>query len=76
MMSNKVYNVLKWIVITFMPAAMALVAGLGIYFDFDSNTIVGVMGLVTTFIGALIGVSSITYAKAQAALEDEEEDEE
>ncbi len=61
LLPNKVYDILKWIVITFMPAAMALVAGLGIYLDFDTNAIVGIMGLVTTFFGTLIGVSSVRY---------------
>lgn len=72
MLSNRIYNILKWFVITFMPAAMALVAGLGVYLDFDTNVIVGIMGLATTFIGTLIGVSSLNYARSQEA-EDEEE---
>lgn len=76
MLPNKVYNVLKWIVITFMPAAMALVAGLGVYLEFDATAIVGIMGLVTTFMGTLIGVSSVSYAKSQVVYEENEEDEE
>lgn len=73
MLPNNVYNVLKWIVITFMPAAMTLVAGLGIYLDFDTTVIVGIMGLVTTFVGTLIGLSSMNYARSQAANDDENE---
>lgn len=61
--SNKVYNVLKWIVITVSPALCAMITGFGVLYGFDSAIIVGTISLITTFIGAIIGISSISYAK-------------
>ncbi len=65
-MSNKLYDILKWLVITASPAVISLITGLGMLYGFDSTIIVGTIALVTTFIGALIGVSSVKYQKAQS----------
>lgn len=61
--NNKVYDVLKWIVITVSPALCVLITGLGLLYHFDSAIITGTISLVTTFIGTLIGVSAVQYAK-------------
>lgn len=70
-MSNKLYDILKWIVITLSPALIALITGLGMLYGFDASIITGTIALITTFIGALIGVSSIKYA-ARNEIEDED----
>lgn len=63
MLPDKVYDILKWIVIIFVPALITLISGLGALFDFNSTIIVGVISLVATFIGSLIGVSTKNYNK-------------
>lgn len=63
-LSNKVYDILKYVVTIFAPALMTLVAGLGtIDLITNSDTYVAVIGIVATFLGALIGVSSNQYHK-------------
>ena len=63
-LSNKTYDFLKYLVTIFAPALMTLIAGLGTA-DLMANatTYVTVIGLVTAFVGALIGVSSNQYHK-------------
>lgn len=72
-MSNKVYDVIKWIVITLSPALTALITGLGLLYGFETEIIVGTIALVTTFVGTLIGVSSIRY-KSDVVIEDVEDE--
>lgn len=62
-MSNNLYNILKWIVITVSPALCAMITGFGVLYGFDSAIIVGTISLITTFVGAIIGISSINYSK-------------
>ena len=63
-LSNKTYDVLKYLVTIFAPALMTLVAGFGAagMLD-DAQVYVTVIGLVTAFVGTLIGVSSHNYNK-------------
>lgn len=62
--SNQVYDTLKYLVTIFAPALMTLVAGLGASGMINgAEAYVTVIGLVATFIGALIGVSSHQYNK-------------
>lgn len=63
MLPDKIYQILKWIVLIFVPALITFISGLGVLFGFDSTIIVGVIGLVATFIGSLIGVSTKNYYK-------------
>ena len=60
---NKVYDTLKWIVMIFLPALNVAIFGLGKLYGFDSTLICGTISIVTTFIGALIGVSTRAYNK-------------
>lgn len=62
--SNQVYDTLKYLVTIFSPALMTLVAGFGAagMLD-DAQVYVTVIGLVTAFVGTLIGVSSHNYNK-------------
>lgn len=62
---DKVYNVLKWFLTIFVPALIALITGLGFLYNFNTEVIVGTISLVATFLGALIGVSSVNYKKKQ-----------
>ena len=63
-MSNKVYDILKWI-------AMYLLPGLGtLYFALASiwglpygEQIVGTITAIDTFLGVILGISSIKYNK-------------
>lgn len=61
MLPDKVYEFLKWLVLIFVPALITFISGLGVLFNFDSTIIVGLIGLIATFIGSLIGVSTKKY---------------
>lgn len=63
-MTNKTYDVLKFLVTVFAPALMTLVGGVGAAgLVADTDVIVTVIGLITAFVGTLIGVSSKNYSK-------------
>ena len=61
--SNKLYDVLKWVCLTCLPLISSFIFGLGELLDFDSHIICGVIALTATLIGGLIGVSTMTYNK-------------
>ena len=64
-LSNKVYDVLKYLILIVAPALITLISGLGVLFGFDATIINGVIALVSAFIGSLIGVSTKNYNKEQ-----------
>lgn len=63
-MSNKVYDVLKWITLVFLPAATTFVGVILNTFNIECTDIVlTIMTAVTTFMGAVLGISNINYNK-------------
>lgn len=63
-MSNKVYNVLKWITLVFLPALTTLVGVILNCFNISYTDIVlTIMTAVTTFMGTILGISNINYNK-------------
>ena len=60
---DKVYEILKWIVVIFMPALNGLIYALGHALGFDSTITCEVITAIQIFLGALIGVSTISYNK-------------
>ncbi len=67
MLPDKVYNVLKWISLIFLPAVGALIFSLSSIFHWScGETTVGVITAVDTFLGALLGISSSKYWKENA----------
>ena len=65
-MSNKVYDILKWIALVVLPALASLYIGLSKYWNFPyPEEIAGTIMLVDTFLGALLGISSIQYSKKE-----------
>lgn len=67
LMSNKTYDILKWIAQILLPALGALYFGLAKIWGFPYGTeIVGTISLVDAFLGALLGISSNLYYSEQA----------
>ena len=62
-LSNKVYNVLKWVLIIFTPALITLIGTLGKIYNFDTETINLTIGAIATFLGVITGISNINYYK-------------
>lgn len=66
-MSNKVYDVLKWIAQILLPALGALYFALSEIWGFPyAAEIVGTIAAVDTFLGVLLGISTAQYNKRQA----------
>ena len=71
-MSNKVYDVLKWITLVALPALTALWLTLANIWGFPYAEAIGAtIAAITTFLGALLGVSSVQYKRS---LESENKD--
>ena len=63
-MSNKAYDVLKWIAQLLLPALGTLYFALaGIWGFPHAEAIVGTITAVDTFLGVLLGISSAQYNK-------------
>lgn len=68
MMSNKTYDILKWIAQIGLPALGALYFGLARIWGLPfAEEIVGTVSVVDTFLGALLGISSAKYNKGVEA---------
>ena len=68
-MTNKVYDILKWIAQYFLPAIGTLYFALaGIWGLPYGEQIVGTITAVDTFLGVLLGISSAKYNKASLAM--------
>ncbi len=73
-MSNQVYDVLKFIAQIVLPALATLWAALGKIWGWPLVTeITATICAVDTFLGALLGISSMQYAKQEKQPPDEEE---
>lgn len=63
-MSNKTYDMLKWIAAILLPAFSALYAALAGIWGFPyGEEIVGTISAIDVFLGALLQISSSNYAK-------------
>lgn len=66
-MSNKVYDVLKWIAMVVLPAIGTLYFALaGIWGLPYGEQVVGTITAVDTFLGVVLGVSNVQYNKTAA----------
>ena len=63
-MSNKVYDVLKWITMVVLPAIGTLYFALAGIWGFPyADQIGGTITAVVTFLGVVLGISSAQYNK-------------
>ena len=64
MLSNKVYDVLKWIALYLLPALGTLYFALAGIWSFPyGEEVVGTITAVDTFLGVLLGISTAQYNK-------------
>lgn len=62
MLSNKMYDVLKWCVLVAIPALTTAYVGLAAIWDFPYATEVAkTSAVICTLLGALLGISTIQY---------------
>lgn len=62
-LNNKVYDILKWILLVGVAPTIALITGLGELYNFDTTLIIGTISLIATFLGAITGISNYNYNK-------------
>lgn len=63
-MSNKTYDILKWVAQILLPALGAFYFALAKIWGLPySNEVVGTITAVDAFLGALLGISTIQYKK-------------
>ena len=64
LLSNKRYNILKWIAQYFLPALGTLYFALAGIWGFPyGEEVVGTITAVDTFLGVLLGISTVQYKK-------------
>lgn len=63
MISNKVYDVLKYISTILIPALVVLIASISAAIGYDCSVVCAIIGAIGVFIGSLIGVSTKAYNK-------------
>jgi hypothetical protein len=65
-MSNKIYDILKQIALVWLPALGTLYFALaGIWGLPYAEQIVGTITAIDTFLGAILGISTIQYKKSK-----------
>lgn len=65
-MNNKVYDILKWIAQIFLPALGTLYFALAGIWNFPyAEAIVGTITAFDTFLGIILGISTIQYNKKE-----------
>ena len=65
-MSNKLYDVLKWVAIILLPALGTLYFALAGIWGFPyAEQVVGTLSAVETFLGVILGISTIQYNKSE-----------
>lgn len=63
-MSNKVYDVLKWIALYFLPALGTLYFAIASIWNLPyGEQIVGTITALDTFLGVILGISTYNYRK-------------
>ena len=65
-LSNKTYDVLKWLVWLFLPALGVFIGVLGQSFGWkNTDTILTILTAFTTFLGTITGVSNREFNKEE-----------
>ena len=62
---DKVYKVIKWILIAFIPPFILLIETLSGIYGFDASVVIKTISAVATFIAAIMGISNYNYYKKE-----------
>ena len=64
-LNNKMYDILKWIAVLFLPALGTLYFSVARIWDLPyGEQIVGTITAIDTFLGVILGISTIQYNKS------------
>jgi len=62
-LKDELYKLLKWGLILFVPALITLIGNLGKIYGFDTEKIILTIAEISTFLGAITGISNYNYKK-------------
>lgn len=67
-LSNKTYDICKWVLMTVVPALIVLISALGKIYNFEevANTINLTIGAFAIFFRSILGISTKNYNSKQA----------
>ena len=66
LLSDKTYNVLKWVALVLLPALGSLYFALSGFWGFPyGEQIVGTITAIDTFLGMILGISTVQYNKKE-----------
>lgn len=66
-LNDRVYNILKWVVMIALPAIATLYTALAAIWGWPmADAVSQTIAAITTFLGVLLGISTYSYNKAQA----------
>lgn len=65
-LTDKTYDILKWVALVLLPALGALYFGLAGIWGFPyGEQIVGTITVIDTFLGVILGISTVQYNKKE-----------
>lgn len=65
-LSDKAYDILKWVALVLLPALGTLYFGLAGIWGFPyGEQIVGTITAIDTFLGVILGISTVQYNKKE-----------
>ena len=67
MLKDKQYDTAKYLLQIVIPALVVLIAGVGKLYGIDVDKLNGLLTLIATFGGTVLGVSSAIHAEKQKA---------
>lgn len=69
---DKVFDVLKWCVLVFIPAATSLYVGLSLVWNWPlAEEVAKTSTLICAFLGTLLGISNLSYRLGGGQNEDQ-----
>ena len=63
MLPDKIYKILKWTLMIFVPALITLKKKKKKIYNFDTETINLTIGAIALFLGTITGISNASYYK-------------
>lgn len=74
-LNNKVYDILKWIALIGLPALGTLYFALSSVWGLPyAEQIIGTVAAVDTFLGAVLGISTVNYNKTESVPDENKKD--
>ena len=66
LLTDKTYDILKWVALVLLPALGTLYFGLAGIWGFPyGEQIVGTITVIDTFLGVILGISTVQYNKKE-----------